>query len=113
MRYNWYTATVSVTPPHNIISVVDWVSDASAPVTANWKPTHRVASYDVFAWGINDPSKGSRSLVKERIDLLASPFGWHSFPASLDPRGMSKSAEEKKILESTTTLGNNVSLSLW
>ena len=41
--------------------------------------------YNVFAFGINDPLEGNRSLARENFeafDLLASPLGWHVIPGA-------------------------------
>ena len=104
MQDNWYETAISVSAPHKIISVVDWASDASIPIPNDPQIT---ASYKVFAWGINDPSCGNRSIKKENYDALASPVGWHTLPYKNDPGpvGMKKNEFYKKT---TTTWGNNV-----
>ena len=104
MSDNWYETAVSMLYPHNIISVVDWASDSPIPKNP---PAQRVpATYNVWAWGVNDPSEGSRSIEKENLDSLASPLGWHVIPAASDPlaRGTSKG----EFVNTTTTRGNNV-----
>jgi extracellular elastinolytic metalloproteinase len=101
MMDNWYETTVSASAPHRIISVVDWASDASP----------EGASYQVFAWGINDPSCGNRSTVKEEFDALASPMGWHSIPFSVDPSitSVRRPVPTPEFWRNTTTTwGNNV-----
>ena len=35
-------------------------------------------SYQVYPWGINDPTEGSRSYQSNPFDSDASPFGWNS-----------------------------------
>ncbi|KAF5378931.1 hypothetical protein D9757_008746 [Collybiopsis confluens] len=104
MEDNWYEAAVSAIAPHRIISVVDWASDAPIP-----KPDeHREpASYRVYAWGVNDPTEGERTVEKENFDSLASPVGWHSLPYNNDP--IYKGAPQKEFYHNTTTtIGNNV-----
>jgi extracellular elastinolytic metalloproteinase len=101
MEDNWYEAAVSATSPHRIISVVDWASDSSA----HPKP----ATYNVFAWGINDPSDGGRSINKENYDPLASPVGWHAIPYSRDHPSEDGYKPNKEFWRNTTTTwGNNV-----
>ncbi|PVI02155.1 extracellular elastinolytic metallo proteinase precursor [Periconia macrospinosa] len=36
------------------------------------------ATYEVYPWGINDPTEGSRITVTDPWDKEASEFGWHS-----------------------------------
>ncbi|KAJ2917283.1 hypothetical protein MD484_g3107, partial [Candolleomyces efflorescens] len=105
MEDNWYDAAVSVTPPHKIISVVDWASDAPIP-----KPKEPVvATYSVFSWGINDPSVGERSIEKENFDALASPAGWHAIPYAHDPSQTNVRRKGGDFWRNTTTTwGNNV-----
>ncbi|KAF9026946.1 hypothetical protein BDZ89DRAFT_1067276 [Hymenopellis radicata] len=106
MQDNWYDAAVSATSPHRIISVVDWASDAPIPTP---EPSKEPATYNVFAWGINDPAEGNRSLVKENPDTLASPMGWHSLPYSNDPSLKGVRLNTKEFWRNTTTTwGNNV-----
>nr|GAT56412.1 elastinolytic metalloproteinase Mep [Mycena chlorophos] len=107
MQDNWYEAAVSAFPPHRIVSVVDWASDAAVPVPV---PTpEKTASYNVFAWGVNDPSEGERSIEKENFDALASPIGWHSLPYANDPSLKGTKLATKEVLRNTTTTwGNNV-----
>ncbi|KAF7291524.1 Extracellular metalloproteinase [Mycena kentingensis (nom. inval.)] len=106
MQDNWYEAAVSAVAPHRVVSVVDWASDAAiAPVPIPPK----AATYNVFAFGINDPEEGKRSIEKESFDPLASPAGWHALPYSNDPsfRGIKVKAKEF-YRNTTTTWGNNV-----
>ncbi|KAG5731727.1 Extracellular elastinolytic metalloproteinase [Termitomyces sp. T112] len=105
MQDNWYEAAVSATAPHRIISVVDWASDAPIPT----EPELPAATYNVFVWGLNDPTEGGRSLEKENFDALASPAGWHALPHSHDPSFQSERRREKDFWRNTTTTwGNNV-----
>jgi extracellular elastinolytic metalloproteinase len=105
MQDNWYEVAVSAAAPHRIISVVDWASDAPIPDPS--QPT--VATYNVFAWGVNDPEVGNRTMNKENYDLLASPVGWHSIPFANDPSTPSVPFREEPFFRyTTTTWGNNV-----
>lgn len=109
MQDNWYEAAVSATSPHRIISVVDWASDAPIPTPEPSSP----ATYRVFAWGVNDPAEGNRSLEKENFDTLASPVGWHTLPYANDPEFEGVRLRNKAFWRNTTTTwGNNVSLIL-
>ena len=109
MQDNWYETSVSASAPHNIISVVDWASDAYAPIPK--KPQVPVASYNVFKWGVNDPECGNRTLEMENFDALASPVGWHSIPFSNDPSLKGVRLRTKDFYRNTsTTWGNNVSI---
>ncbi|KAL1701153.1 Fungalysin metallopeptidase-domain-containing protein [Schizophyllum commune] len=106
MRDNWYEAAVSAEVPHRIISVVDWASDSPIP-----KPDEprKAGTYNVFAWGVNDPAEGNRTLEKEYFDTLASPVGWHSIPFENDPTFDATRAKPKGFWRNTTTTyGNNV-----
>lgn len=103
MEDNWYETAVSMQEPHRILSVVDWASDAPAPKEPE---THSLATYNVWAWGINDPSEGNRSIVKENIDSLASPLGWHVIPQSNDP--LASGQPGSSYTNFTVTAGNNV-----
>jgi extracellular elastinolytic metalloproteinase len=107
MQDNWYEASVSAFPPHRIISVVDWASDAVAPIPP--KPSGP-ATYNVFPWGINDPECGDRTTAKENFDSLASPGGWHAIPYANDPYFAGVRSKPKEFWRNTsTTWGNNVS----
>ncbi|KAH6901491.1 extracellular elastinolytic metallo proteinase [Coprinopsis sp. MPI-PUGE-AT-0042] len=105
MQDNWYDATVSAQTPHKIVSVVDWASDSPIP-----KPDHSTpAEYNVFKWGINDPSVGERSTEKESFDSLASPAGWHALPYANDPQSTHVRRKGGEFWRNTTTTwGNNV-----
>ncbi|KXJ95029.1 extracellular elastinolytic metallo proteinase [Microdochium bolleyi] len=39
---------------------------------------HSHATYEVFPWGVNDPSSGTRSIIRDPQDTALSPKGWHS-----------------------------------
>ena len=105
MEDNWYDAAVSVHPPHKVVSVVDWASDAPIP-----KPSEPVVgTYNVFPWGVNDPSVGERALDKENFDRLASPAGWHAIPYAHDPSQRNLRMKPSGFWRNTTTTwGNNV-----
>jgi len=104
MQDNWYEAIVSRQAPHRILSVVDWASDSPIPSEPAQRPP---ATYHVFPFGINDPSEGDRSFVKENFDPLASPLGWHVLPVRNDP--LSSNLKKKgEYSNYTTTFGNNV-----
>jgi extracellular elastinolytic metalloproteinase len=103
MEDNWYEAIVSRQAPHRILSVVDWASDSPIPSEPSQRPP---ATYHVFPFGINDPSEGDRSYVKENFDTLASPLGWHVIPVQNDP--LSSNLNKKGYSNYTTTFGNNV-----
>ena len=106
MKDNWYEAAVSANSPHKIISVVDWASDAYAPIPRN---DRGLATYNVFKWGINDPSEGDRSIETEYNDKLASPLGWHSLPTANDPYLADKRLGHGSSIRNTTvTWGNNI-----
>jgi extracellular elastinolytic metalloproteinase len=108
MQDNWYEASVSVNKPYRVISVVDWASDAYAPIPR--KEESKLPTYNVFKWGINDPSEGNRSTVSEKPDILASPAGWHALPFENDPQyfGVRRAAGAAKFRNTTSTWGNNV-----
>ncbi|KAF8063400.1 extracellular elastinolytic metallo proteinase [Lyophyllum atratum] len=106
MKDNWYEAAVAANAPHRIISVVDWASDAPVPEDPQSDP----ATYNVFAWGVNDPAEGNRTIVKENFDAAASPAGWHAVPYINDPSLQGVRFNKKKGFwrNTTTTWGNNV-----
>ncbi|KAH7881725.1 Fungalysin metallopeptidase-domain-containing protein [Phlebopus sp. FC_14] len=103
MRDNWYEATVDAYQPSYILAVADWASDS--PVLPYPSPAD-VATYNVFKFGINDPSEGERSLEKENIDWLASPLGWHSLPEGNMP--FKPTTNDFALVNYTSTAGNNV-----
>ncbi|TFY79758.1 hypothetical protein EWM64_g4254 [Hericium alpestre] len=104
MEDNWYEAAVSVQAPHRILSVTDWASDAPLPKEPTQRPP---ATYNVFKWGINDPSVGNRSLETENFDPLASPLGWHVIPVGNDPLAGDADLKKGGFVNHTTTAGNN------
>ncbi|CAE6495462.1 unnamed protein product [Rhizoctonia solani] len=89
-------------------------------------PIPTAGTYRVWKWGINDPESGkrtlevaptdrrasplgwhSRTLEVAPTDRRASPLGWHSVPAGNDPLATNPELEEDKIVNYTTTVGNN------
>lgn len=60
---NWLLTYVDAKASEKIHAVVDWSADAT---------------YQVYPWGINDPTEGSRSVITDPADKTASEFGWHS-----------------------------------
>ncbi|KAF8598768.1 hypothetical protein BDV93DRAFT_324073 [Ceratobasidium sp. AG-I] len=65
-------------------------------------------SYRVWKWGINDPASGNRTLEESPYDKVASPLGWHSVPAGVDPVENHPELGADTIVNFTTTVGNNV-----
>ncbi|KAI9150276.1 Extracellular metalloproteinase 1 [Paramyrothecium foliicola] len=53
------------------------------------------AGYEVYPWGINDPTEGKRVYVDNLADPVASKSGWHKYP------GMPRGYEDR-------TIGNNI-----
>lgn len=74
---NWLLTYVDATTTTEIVGLVDYVSD--------------IATYEVYPWGINDPTDGDRVLVQDPWELSASPYTWHGDGAA----------------KYTTTRGNN------
>ncbi|KAG8712069.1 Fungalysin/Thermolysin Extracellular metalloproteinase 5 [Ceratobasidium sp. 395] len=127
MEDNWYEAYVSASEPTDILSVVDWASDAFTPRAdiglnapeALPHPDHftarsRPASYNVWKWGINDPESGVRSIEIERYDQIASPYGWHAISKINNPAGGPDPVEtyderrsKDRYLKFSSTWGNN------
>lgn len=60
---NWILTYVDAASGEEVHGVVDWAADAS---------------YQVYPWGINDPSEGSRVTVSNPWDTTASEFGFQS-----------------------------------
>jgi len=109
MQDNWYEASVAMAAPHRIISVVDWASDAYLRPVPKPEEPETTAQYLGYAWGVNDPECGERSVLKQNDDLLASPVGWHSLPYSEDPTYDGVAIKAKSFFRNTTTTwGNNV-----
>jgi uncharacterized repeat protein (TIGR01451 family) len=93
---------VNFTARHNAASghTADHTSASGIEGVRAGEPTAELlladnSSYRVFAQPIESPNHGTRSLVTEPADDIASPFGWH------DTNGVLGA-------ESTLTTGNNV-----
>ncbi|KAH6692417.1 fungalysin metallopeptidase [Plectosphaerella plurivora] len=61
---NWLLTYIDAKTGEDIHGVVDYVSD--------------LATYNVYPWGVNDPSEGSRQLVTDPWNSRASEFAYHS-----------------------------------
>ncbi|KAF2497908.1 extracellular elastinolytic metallo proteinase [Lophium mytilinum] len=73
---NYLVTYTDTSSPKSILGAMDYVADAT---------------YEVYKWGVHDPSVGERTLEKDPWDTTASPNGWHS----------------SKGTEYDTTMGNN------
>ncbi|KAF1954932.1 extracellular metallo proteinase 2 [Byssothecium circinans] len=60
---NYLYTYVDATEKGKIHHVVDLAADAT---------------YEVYPWGLNDPTEGTRVVLTDPWDNTASPFGWHS-----------------------------------
>ncbi|KAF2129686.1 extracellular metallo proteinase MEP [Dothidotthia symphoricarpi CBS 119687] len=60
---NWLLTYVDATSGKEVHAVVDYAADDS---------------YQVYPWGINDPTEGQRVYVEDPFDSSASEFGWNS-----------------------------------
>ncbi|SCV47194.1 probable extracellular elastinolytic metalloproteinase precursor [Fusarium fujikuroi] len=60
---NWLLTYVNAAKTDEVVGVVDYVNEAT---------------YKVYPWGVNDPSKGSRTTVTNPWNLEASKFTWLS-----------------------------------
>ncbi|KAF1940141.1 extracellular elastinolytic metallo proteinase precursor [Clathrospora elynae] len=60
---NWLLTYVDVEDGTKVHAVVDYSADAT---------------YQVYPWGINDPTEGERIIVEDPWNPKASEFGWHS-----------------------------------
>ncbi|KAH6891473.1 Fungalysin metallopeptidase-domain-containing protein [Thelonectria olida] len=74
---NWLLTYIDATTNEKIFGVVDYVAD--------------LATYKVYPWAVNDPTEGSRSVVKDPWNIATSEFTWISDGSS----------------NYTTTRGNN------
>ncbi|KAF2875784.1 extracellular metallo proteinase MEP [Massariosphaeria phaeospora] len=59
---NWLVTYVDAQVEEQIHGVVDYAADVT---------------YKVYPWGVNDPTEGSRIVVTNPSDPVASEFGWH------------------------------------
>ncbi|CAE6432109.1 unnamed protein product [Rhizoctonia solani] len=89
---------------------IDLVQARSHPeiVPHGYTPIPQVGTYRVWKWGTNDPQSGNRTLEVAPADRIASPLGWHSVPAGMDPLEVYPDLDEDVIVNFTTTVGNNV-----
>ncbi|KAF1846149.1 extracellular metallo proteinase 2 [Cucurbitaria berberidis CBS 394.84] len=60
---NWLLTYVDAESGNQVHAVVDYSADAS---------------YQVYPWGLNDPTEGGRVILDDPFDSQASEFGWHS-----------------------------------
>ncbi|KMP03147.1 Fungalysin/Thermolysin Extracellular metalloproteinase 5 [Coccidioides immitis] len=60
---NWLLSYIDAKDSDKVHNVVDYVAHAT---------------YQVYPWGINDPTEGSRQVFKDPWELPASPFTWIS-----------------------------------
>jgi extracellular elastinolytic metalloproteinase len=60
---NWLLTYVDAKDGSQVHAVVDYSADAS---------------YQVYPWGLNDPTEGERIIIKDPFDKQASEFGWNS-----------------------------------
>lgn len=58
---NWLLSYVDATTS-DVHAVVDYGADAT---------------YEVYPWGVNDPTVGERRVIRDPFDSGASEFGWH------------------------------------
>ncbi|KAL2672933.1 hypothetical protein Neosp_013651 [[Neocosmospora] mangrovei] len=61
---NWLLTYVDADKTEKVVGVVDYVAD--------------LATYEVYPWGVNDPSKGSRTVVEDPWNIATSEFTWIS-----------------------------------
>jgi extracellular elastinolytic metalloproteinase len=80
LNQNWLHAHVDASNGR-VESLVDWVSHSS---------------YEVYPFGVNDPSEGTRAIVNDPEIKKASPIGWNARQVG------------KKIVSYNGTIGNNV-----
>ncbi|KAF5724010.1 prepro-neutral protease [Fusarium mundagurra] len=60
---NWLLTYVNAAKTDEVLGVVDYVNEAT---------------YKVYPWGVNDPTKGSRTTVENPWNLVTSEFTWLS-----------------------------------
>ncbi|KAF2737745.1 extracellular metallo proteinase mep [Polyplosphaeria fusca] len=60
---NWLLTYMDAATGEEIHAVVDYSADAT---------------YEVYPWGLNDPTEGERVVVEDPYNPVASEFGWHS-----------------------------------
>ncbi|KAL7422859.1 hypothetical protein Q5752_002156 [Cryptotrichosporon argae] len=129
MKDNWYESYVDV-ETGEILRIVDWASDspidhfvrkddvgARKGKGGDQKPLPspptkiKPYSYQVFPWGVNDPSTGNVTVVHKPWDEVASPLGWHDIPTAANPWAHAKidgAKTKSNMTNFETTAGNNV-----
>ncbi|KAF2679942.1 extracellular metallo proteinase MEP [Lentithecium fluviatile CBS 122367] len=60
---NWLLTYVDAENGEKVYHVIDYAADAT---------------YEVYPWGLNDPTEGSRVVIEDPFDAKASEFGWQS-----------------------------------
>ncbi|KAF9774253.1 hypothetical protein IL306_007776 [Fusarium sp. DS 682] len=60
---NWLLTYVNAAKTDEVLGVVDYVNEAT---------------YKVYPWGVNDPTKGSRATIENPWNLVTSEFTWLS-----------------------------------
>ncbi|KAF3484258.1 extracellular elastinolytic metalloproteinase [Arthroderma uncinatum] len=60
---NWLLSYVDANDSEKVHNVVDYVASAE---------------FSVFAWGLNDPTEGAPTTIRDPWDTASSPFTWHS-----------------------------------
>lgn len=61
--------------PSEVLAAVDWVADAS---------------YNVYPLGVNDPTDGSRKVLTDPHNTVASPNGWHTKDSTYGNNGIAQ-----------------------
>ncbi|WVO16637.1 hypothetical protein L204_104316 [Cryptococcus depauperatus] len=123
MKDSWYEAYVDVMSGE-LLRIVDWASEYDMDALEEkikimkgdkQKPMpmpHKIKpySYQVFPWGINDPTVGKLSIATEPWDSVASPLGWHKFPTTSNPWDghIPGQTAQGNYTIFNTTAGNNV-----
>jgi len=60
---NWLLTYVDAEDSNKVYSVIDYSADAT---------------YEVYPWGINDPTEGERKVITDPFDRVSSEFSWNS-----------------------------------
>jgi len=99
---NWLLTYVDVEDGSQVHAVVDYSADAS---------------YEVYPWGINDPTEGERTIVVDPFDSEASEFGWHSdgttkYPTTRGNNGIAQDNSANKSASEYYNLPRPVSADL-
>jgi extracellular elastinolytic metalloproteinase len=99
---NWLLTYVDAIDGSQVHAVVDYSADAS---------------YEVYPWGINDPTEGERIIVTDPFDSQASEFGWHSdgtkqYPTTRGNNGVAQNNWANKTASEYLNLPRPVSADL-